>query len=105
MSKRILVVLTVFLAIAFAAGCGSKTEVVDSGTYPGTIKKVEADKREIYVNLEEGKILELYFTDETVLTKNDKPAEFSELAAGQKVKVTVERTGNRLDPTAVNILE
>ncbi len=105
MSKRMLVVLTVVLAIAFTAGCGSKTDVVESGKYTGTIKKVEADKREIYVNLEEGKLIELYFTDETVLTKNDTPAEFSELAAGQKVNVTVKRSGNRLDPTAVNILE
>ncbi|HMB21128.1 MAG TPA: hypothetical protein VKQ10_08675 [Spirochaetota bacterium] len=105
MSKKILVVLTVILAVAFVAGCGSKTDVVESGEYTGTIKKVEADKREIYVNLEEGKLIELYFTDETELTKNDTPAEFSELAAGQKVNVTVKRTGNRLDPTAVNILE
>ena len=105
MSKRMLYVTNFVLAVVFLVSCGSQTDIVDSGTYSGTIKKVEADKREIYVTLEDEKVIELYFTDETVLTKNEQPAEFSELTAGQKVSVTVERTGNRLDPTAVNILE
>lgn len=105
MSKRILFVMNFVLALVFLASCGVQTDIVDSGTYAGTVKKVEADKREIYVTLEDEKIIELYFTDETVLTKSDQPAEFSELIAGQKVNVTVKRTGNRLEPTAVNILE
>jgi CspA family cold shock protein len=105
MLKRMLFLMSFVLAIVFLASCGSQTDIVDSGTYAGTIKKVEADKREIYVTLEDEKVIELYFTDETVLTKNDQPAEFSTLTAGQKVNVTVKRTGNRLDPTAVNILE
>ena len=105
MLKSMLFSMSFVLAIVFLAGCGSQTDIVDSGTYAGTIKKVEADKQEIYVTLEDEKVIELYFNDETVLTQNDQPAEFSALTAGQKVSVTVKRTGNRLDPTAVNILE
>ena len=98
-----------FMLFAFAAilyvGCGSQTDVVESGSYSGTIKKVETDKREIYVTTEDDKTLELYFTDETTLTRQGSPVEFSVLQAGQKVQVTVERVGKRLDPVSVNIME
>lgn len=85
--------------------CGSKTDVVDSGTYQGTIKKVEAEKTEIYVDTEDDKTLELYFTDQTTLTQEGKDVEFSALKKGQKVEVEVEKTGKRLDPLSVKILK
>lgn len=92
------------LALVFTA-CGEKTDVVESGTYQGTIQEVEPEKTEIYVETAEGKTLELYFTDTTTLTRNGETAEFSALEEGQNVEVQVEKTGQRLDPISVTILE
>ena len=93
-------------AISFAlllGGCSpNATSVVDSGTYTGKVVEVEPEKTEIYVQTQEGK-LELYFTDETQLTRNGKPVDFSELSKGDSVKVKVEKVGKRLDPIAVKI--
>lgn len=92
------------LALVFTA-CGEKTDVVESGTYQGIIQEVEAEKTEIYVETSDGKTLELYFTDSTTLTRNGETVEFSELQEGQNVEVAVEKTGQRLDPISVTILE
>lgn len=105
MSKKLFVPIVSVITLLILINCGGKTAVVDSGTYTGEIKKVEAEKREIYVILEEGKTIELYFTDQTSLTKNGQAADFSELQKGQKVTLSVERVGNRLDPLTVDILE
>ena len=88
-----------------ACGGGEKTDVVDSGVYQGTIEEVEADKTEIYVKTGDDKLLELYFTETTTLTRNGQTVEFKELAEGQKVEVEVKREGNRLDPVSVKIME
>ncbi|MDX5348620.1 MAG: hypothetical protein LPK19_15395 [Hymenobacteraceae bacterium] len=85
------------------SSCGDSTDVVESGTYQGVIKEVEADKSEIYVETADNKTLELYFTEQTTLTQNGQPAEFSALAEGQNVEVVVEKTGKRLDPISVDI--
>lgn len=79
-------------------------DVVESGTYEGTIKEVNAEEREIYVDVE-GKELELYFIDETTLTRGEEEVEFSALEEGQSVKVEVRKVGQRLDPLSVTILE
>ena len=85
--------------------CGEKTDVVDSGTYQGTIQEVELDKTEIYVKTGDDKLLELYFTESTTLTRNGQTVAFTELAEGQKVEVEVKREGQRLDPVSVKILD
>ena len=89
-------------------GCesGEKSEgdLVESGTYTGTIEKVEASKDEIYVKAGDD-TLELYFTEQTTLTKGGETVEFSKLKKGQKVEVEVEKKGKRLDPISVKILE
>lgn len=85
--------------------CGGGTDVVESGTYQGSIDKVEAEKSEIYVKTDDDKRLELYFTETTALTRNGQPAEFDALQEGQRVEVTVEKVGQRLDPISVSILE
>lgn len=92
------------LALVFTA-CGEKTDVVESGTYQGTIQKVEPEKTEIYVETADGKTLELYFTETTTLTRKGETTEFSALKEGQNVEVQVEKTGKRLDPISVTILE
>lgn len=96
--------LVVLLAVCLSA-CGGGTDVVESGTYQGTIDEVEADKTEIYVKTADNKKLELYFTDQTTLTRNGETVEFSALAEGMKVEVEVEKVGQRLDPISVKILE
>lgn len=92
-----------FIALLFNA-C-EDVEVVPSGTYSGSITEVEADKDEIYVLLEDGKKIELYFTEDTELMEGNSTAPFSTLEEGQKVEVTVEKVGQRLDPIKVVILE
>lgn len=86
----------------FACG-GNNT--VESGTYQGTVDEVVPEETEIYVVTDDNQTLELYFTDETVLSRDGTVVEFSELQQGQKVEVEVERVGERLDPISVKILE
>ena len=97
----ILVVATMF----FVASCGESTDAVESGVYEGEITEVESSKDEIYVETTEGQTLELYFIEETVLTKNGENVEFSALEEGQTVEVEVKKVGQRLDPLSVNIKE
>lgn len=89
----------------FSACGGGDTEVVESGTYSGTIDRVNADEVEIYVNLDSGERIELYFTDETTLTSGGEEVPFSILEAEDRVEVIVERVGQRLDPISVTLLE
>jgi hypothetical protein len=91
--------------VLMSCGGGERTDVVDSGVYTGTIEEVEADKTEIYVKTADDKLLELYFTESTTLSRNGQTVQFSELKEGQKVEVDVKREGNRLDPVSVKILE
>ena len=97
--------LALAIAMFMIYSCGEKTDVVESGTYSGTIEEVEADKSEIYVKTDDGKVLELYFTDSTSLTKNAETVAFDQLSEGKKVEVEVVKVGKKLDPKAVRILE
>ncbi|MGC1240717.1 MAG: hypothetical protein WA874_03970 [Chryseosolibacter sp.] len=97
--------LAAAMLISFMISCGEKTDVVDSGTYQGTIEEVEADKTEIYVKTADDKLLELYFTEATTLTRSGQTVDFSALKEGQKVEVEVRKEGQRLDPVSVKILE
>lgn len=98
--------LSAAFIICLLISCGGeKTDVVDSGVYQGTIHEVEADKTEIYVKTPDDKLLELYFTESTTLTRNGEAVDFSALAEGQKVEVEVQKEGKRLDPISVKILE
>ena len=94
----------IFILNVFISSCGGGTDVVESGTYTGKIKKVEPEKTEIYVTIEDNKTLELYFIEETKLTRNGQAVPFSELEEGQEVEVEVKKVGNRLDPLSVKIL-
>jgi len=98
-------VITVAFFLGLFTACGGNTDVVDSGTYEGTVKKVEAEKTEIYVETDAGETLELYFTEDTKLTRLTEDVDFSELKEGQNVEVKVEKVGKRLDPITVKILE
>jgi len=78
---------------------------VESGTYTGTIQEVNAEETEIYVKLESGDVIELYFTDTTTLSQNDEEVPFSAIRVDDRVEVTVEKTGQRLDPVSVVLLD
>ncbi|MBL6448794.1 hypothetical protein JMN32_20955 [Fulvivirga sp. 29W222] len=93
------------LFVITMVACGGSTDVVESGIYQGTIDEVEADKTEIYVKTTDNKKLELYFTDQTELTKNGETINFDILKEGMKVEVEVEKVGQRLDPIAVKVLD
>lgn len=103
---RYMKLLAIFIAAGmFALSCGHSTDVVDSGTYQGTVDEVEPGKKEIYVVTDDDKTLELYFTESTKLTKEGNEVEFSALQKGQEVEVKVEKKGKRLDPLTVKIME
>jgi len=93
------------VGLALLAACGSGIDVVDAGTYDGTVDKAVPDEREIYVSLDSGTRLELYFTDDTELLRDGRPAEFSTLSSGSDIRVTVEREGNRNVPTRVELVD
>jgi len=94
----------IFAAILLgASSCGGGTDVVESGSYEGTISEVNADEQEIYVGTADDKTLELYFTDSTKLVRGGSPVDFSVLEKNQKVEVTVEKVGKRLNPLKVEI--
>ena len=103
--KHLKFLIGVFFLVALISCGGEKTDVVDSGVYQGTVEEVEADKTEIYVKTPDGKLLELYFTETTSLTKNGETVAFDQLAEGQKVEVEVKKDGKRLDTVSVKILE
>ena len=103
--KQFNLFIAAFLFLILASCGGEKTDVVDSGVYQGTVEEVEADKTEIYVKTADDKLLELYFTETTTLTRNGQTVQFSELAKGQNVEVEVKKEGQRLDPVSVKILE
>lgn len=129
MKKLMLISAVSFLTLSFLTSCETKkeeavvtsegdvvtmddsstemenTDVVPSGTYTGTAKKVDPEEKEIYVETQDGKILELYFTDTTSLTKNGETVMFDQLKQGGKVEVTVEKKGNRLEPMEVKIMD
>ncbi|MHA6280117.1 hypothetical protein ACXYMT_08040 [Salinimicrobium sp. CAU 1759] len=103
--KTTLLKTAVFSTIFLFFACGESTDVVESGTYQGTIEEVEASKTEIYVETDDDKTLELYFNDNTELTRNGSTVDFSILEEGMRVEVDVEKEGKRLNPLAVRVLE
>lgn len=104
MVKRLFgIVATFILGIALVISCGHNVDVVDSGTYKGTIKEVKPEEKEIYLETESDKTLELYFTDSTKLTKGGAAVDFSALKKNAKVEVTIEKMGKKLNPLKVKI--
>ena len=103
--KTNLLKTALFSSIFMFFACGESTDVVESGTYEGTITEVEPSKTEIYVETDDDRTLELYFTDDTELTRDGNMIEFSVLEEGMRVEVDVEKEGKRLDPIAVRALE
>ncbi len=93
------------LAGILLAGCSGGDDEVASGTYEGKIVKVVPEEKEIYVETNDGRTLELYFTENTKLLSGDKPVMFTALADGASVKVEVKNEGGRVVPVKVEITD
>jgi hypothetical protein len=103
--RQAVLTITVLTFGLLLAGCGGEeTTAVESGTYEGTIAEVNAEEREIYVDVADTGTLELYFTDSTRVLRDTVRSSFDSLRVDQKVAVEVERVGQRLDPLTVRIL-
>lgn len=81
------------------------TQLVPTDTYTGIAMIVDSDEREIYVRVNDTTTIELYFSDETQLMRNNQQVEFDALQEGQTVEVEVERSGESLTPKRVRIVE
>lgn len=102
LARNLTAVILLALAVSLTA-CGHDT--VPSGSYTGEIVEVNPGEKEIYVELSDGKVLELYFTETTKLTAGDDLAEFDALKVGQTVTVQVENADGELNPLAVKIAQ
>ncbi|QCK14225.1 hypothetical protein [Mangrovivirga cuniculi] len=107
MNKQLFKITALTLSLLFVlVSCGgSHSDVVETGTYSGTIEKVNADEVEIYVKTDDDKTLELYFTDDTQLMKDGESVDFSMLSAGTSVTVDVEKQGQKVVPISVTITD
>ncbi|MDT7828025.1 hypothetical protein RQM65_05025 [Pricia sp. S334] len=107
MKKACFTTIIAVFGLVLMQSCGENkdTDVVPSGTYTGVAETVEPGEKEIYVRTSDDKLLELYFTDNTKLTKNGETVEFNALSEGVSVEVQVEKKGQKLDPIAVKIME
>lgn len=107
-STLTIIMISLLIASAFIVGCSqnesSEHDLVESGTYEGKITEVNPDEDEIYLE-SNGNELELYFVEETKLTRNGESVPFSTLETGQNVEVEIEKVGKRLDPLSVKILD
>ncbi len=108
--KKLMIGFVALATLFSVQSCNSEekkdTDVVDSGIYQGIAEEVDPDEKEIYVRTnDDNKLLELYFTESTELTRGRKPASFDELHENGRVQVEVERKGNRLEPISVKILD
>jgi Cu/Ag efflux protein CusF len=83
----------------------SEVDVVESGTYTGTADKVDTEEMEIYVKLDDGKMIELYLKESTPMMKGTEKVTFDALKEGQKLEVEVEKSGEHLNPVSVKIME
>jgi hypothetical protein len=104
--RKTVVALILLAGIFGLQSCGENkdTDLVESGTYTGVAEEVNPGEKEIYVRTPDDKLLELYFTDQTKLSKNGNEASFDLLSEGTKVEVELKKKGKRLDPIQVKIL-
>lgn len=81
------------------------TDLVPSGTYTGRARIVDREEKEIYLDLEDNRTLELYTSNDTEFMRNGEQVDFDALEQGQRLEVEVERQGESLKPLRVRILQ
>lgn len=77
---------------------GTNTDAV--ATFTGTFKS--ADKKYLFIDLEDGNTMRMYITGSTKFFRDDKPVKASEFHAGDSVTVDVSRD-TRLNMLAVRV--
>lgn len=107
MKKAIFTSILLLFGFVLMQSCGENkdTDLVPSGTYKGKAETVDSGEKEVYVRTTDNKLLELYFTDKTTITKNGESVNFDQLQEGEMVEVQVEKKGKKLDPISVKLLE
>lgn len=83
----------------------TESELVESGTYTGVAHKVDPEEKEIYMKLDDGKIIEMYLKESTKLMKGSEEVGFDSLKEGQTLEVEVEKSNEMLNPISVKIVE
>ncbi len=92
--------------ISSPAAPAVQSQATNEQTVEGTVQKVVAKKKEIYVTPADGsKKMEFYFPESAQYLKGGQPVGFEALKEGQKVRVTFTRKGKRLNPSKAEILE
>lgn len=82
-----------------------EVDVVPSGNYSVIAHIVDPEEKEIYVKMEDDKVLELYLKGATKIMKGGEEVDFSALAKGQSLTIEVEKDGERMKPISVEILD
>jgi hypothetical protein len=96
----------IVIVLLVVVGCERAEESpTDTEAYNGTIAKVDAEAREVHVEVPDEGTMELAFTDTTQVLKNFLEVPFDSLNTDRKVRVEVVETGNQSTPTTVTLLE
>lgn len=107
MKKALCLTMLALFVCIFVGGC--RKSDVPSGTYTGTLEEVNPDEREIYLKTDDGRVLELYFTEDTVLQSGGESVGFEALEAAKsanaQVTVEVENVDGDLIPNKVTIAQ
>lgn len=78
---------------------------METDAYNGTITEVNAEERNVQVEVPDEGTMEFAFTDTTRVLKNFLEMPFDSLSADRKVRVEVVETGEQPTPTSVTLLE
>ncbi len=82
-----------------------EVSVVEDGTYRVTAHIVDDEEKELYVKMEDGRILELYLKSDTTMMRGDEKVEFTEFEKGQTLEIEVKKDGDHMKPVSVKIVE
>ncbi|WP_232797878.1 hypothetical protein [Salinibacter altiplanensis] len=92
--------------LLIVVGCGSAEDSpMETDAYNGTITEIDAEEREVHVEVPDEGTMELAFTDTTQVLKNFLEMPFDSLNADRKVRVEVTEAGEQPIPTSVTLLE
>lgn len=82
-----------------------EVSVVEDGTYTVTAHIVDDEEEELYVKMDDGRILELYIKSDTKLMHDGEMIEFEKFEKGQTLEIEVEKDGDHMKPISVAIVE
>ena len=96
----------IVIVLLVVVGCERAEESpTDTEAYNGTIAKVDAEAREVHVEVPDEGTMELAFTDTTQVLKNFLAVPFDSLGPNQEVRVQVVEPGDQPTPTTATLLD